>query len=362
MLKNKICIITNIPSPYRVKQFDRLFELLAEELCVIYYQKTETNRQWTIPQIKHKHVFLKQGILSKYNIHLDILRALRNEKPKVIVAAGFTITILLSFVYAKLTRKKFIVFSDSWIHSVNNLKAYHRLIRKVIIPRADASICVGQKGKEFLNSYGAKTDSIFKSPLAIDNEYYHKYYIPIEKKKFDFIFSGQFINRKMPFFVIDILKRFKKRNGQLKFLLIGSGPLEKDIINTLKEAEIEFEYPGFIQQKELPKYYASAKLLLFPTLDDPWGLVANEACAVGTPVITCGNAGVASDLILHDFNGYVLPLVADVWVSHIENLLNDFNKYSQFSKNAMLLSQNYSIAKSAEGILRAINFAMKSHA
>jgi glycosyltransferase involved in cell wall biosynthesis len=358
----KVCILTNIPSPYRVLLFDELAKNDEFELCLIYYRHNESNRKWALPKLMHRAIFLNESTLSKINFHQDILSVLLREKPDVIIAAGFTISIIIAFLFAKAKRKKFIVFTDSWLHSVNNLKKHNRFIRKHIIPKADASICVGQKGKEFLNSYGAKTDSIFKSPLAIDNEYYHKYYIPIEKKKFDFIFSGQFINRKMPFFVIDILKRFKKRNGQLKFLLIGSGPLENDIITELTRAEIEFEYPGFIQQKELPKYYASAKLLLFPTLDDPWGLVANEACAVGTPVITCGNAGVASDLILHDFNGYVLPLVADVWVSHIENLLNDFNKYNQFSKNAMLLSQNYSIAKSAEGILRAINFAMKSHA
>jgi putative transposase len=53
---------------------------------------------------------------------------------------------------------------------------------------------------------------------------------------------------------------------------------------------------GYFSQNELPYYYALTRVFLFPTLLDPWGVVANEACAAGVPVITCSNAGAAGDL------------------------------------------------------------------
>jgi len=355
-LSRKVTIITNIPSPYRVLQFDKLASIIDGKLSVIYYQKTESNRSWSIPTLSHNHFFLKQGYFSKYNFHPDIFNRLSKEKPTIIIAAGFTLTIIFTFIYARFKRVKFVVFTDSWLHSANKLKLYHRVIRRILIPKADALICVGEKGKDYLVEYGAKQNSIFISPLAINNSYYQKFYQSFKDREYDIIFSGQFTSRKMPFFVIDILKELKKRNINLSLLLIGSGPLEKKIINELEEYKISYSYPGFIQQEDLPRYYANAKLLLFPTEDDPWGLVANESCAVGTPVITCNNSGVAGDLIIHDYNGFVLPLTVDIWVEHVLRLLADSKLYETFSKNSIKHVQKYSIENAAGGIKNAINY------
>ena len=49
---------------------------------------------------------------------------------------------------------------------------------------------------------------------------------------------------------------------------------------------------------------AAADLLALPSRWDGWGLVVNEALAVGVPVIASNACG-ASDLIRQDVNGYV---------------------------------------------------------
>jgi glycosyltransferase involved in cell wall biosynthesis len=357
-----VLIITNIPSPYRVLQFNRLAKIFPGNLCVIYYQVTEPNRNWNIPKLEHRAVFLKHTIFSGINFHPDIYRYLKKERPNIIIASGFTPTVLFTFIYTKLTNKKFIVFTDSWIHSVNKLKVFHKLIRKFIIPRANASICVGTKGKEFLTCYGAKEDLIFISPLAIDNVYYLKYYKPLKKREFDIIFSGQFIDTKMPFFAIEVLKGLKEKKSDLNFLLIGSGPLEQEIITRLERSNIKYSYPGFIQQEDLPKYYANAKVLIFPTLDDPWGVVANEACAAGTPVITCENAGAANDLVIHNFNGLVLPLSVNEWIENILRLFSDSELYNTFSKNSLERIKLYSVENAANGIKNTINYLLANGA
>jgi glycosyltransferase involved in cell wall biosynthesis len=240
------------------------------------------------------------------------------------------------------------------------MKFYHRIVRRVIIQRADASICVGIKGKKFLLKYGAKENAIFISPLAINNYLFQSFHQPFETKEFDIIFSGQLINRKMPFFVIDVLKELKDFKKDISILIIGSGPLEGEIINQLDYYKIKYFFPGFIQQLELPKYYANSKVLLFPSKDDPWGLVANEACAVGTPVITCLNTGVANDLIIHGFNGFVLPLIVDVWVDHVYKLLSDIELYNTFSNNSLFLIKKYSIENAVDGIKNAISYLLNN--
>jgi glycosyltransferase involved in cell wall biosynthesis len=355
---SKVLIITNIPSPYRVLQFNKLATILDSDLLVVYFQETEPNRYWDIPQIKHRYFVLKKTIFSRINFYPDIFKKLVTENPGIIIASGFTLTILFTFIYTWITRKRFVVFTDAWLHPVNNMKFYHRLVRRLIIPRADASICVGKKGKEFLLKYGAAKYSIFISPLSIRNDFYSSFCRQFSGKEYDIIFSGQFIDRKMPLFVIDVLQELRKTNSNIKLLLIGSGPLEHELIIELEKSNIKYSYPGFIAQEELPGCYANSKLLLFPTKEDSWGIVANEACAVGTPVITCENAGVADDLVIHNFNGYVLPLSVEIWVEHISKLLSDPVLYNTFSRNSLEHIKLYSVENAANGIKDAINYLL----
>ena len=90
---------------------------------------------------------------------------------------------------------------------------------------------------------------------------------------------------------------------------------------------------------------------------DPWGVVANEACAAGIPVITCPNAGVADDLILHGYNGFVLELDAAVWCQHVWKLLADRALLDAFSQNALTKVHGYNYEVAAQGIVAALKFA-----
>jgi len=355
MKRGGAVLITNIPSPYRVLQFDEIARTLGKEFTVIYYRSKVNYREWNISEIHHQHLFLKRNFFSKRNIHFQIIPALKRIDPDVVISTGFTITTFLSYLFCKLYKKKFIILTDSWMYSVNQFGFFRKKIRSFLIPKADAFVCIGEKGKKFLINFGAQTEAIFKAPLAIDNVHFFKFFKPYEEKEFDIIFSGQFIERKMPFFVIDVIKEIKRKRTQFKLLLIGSGPLKDKILSQLEDANIEYYYPGFIQQVELPKYYSNAKVLLFPTMDDPWGLVANEACAVGTPVITCENAGVANDLVLHNFNGYVLPLEVNIWVQYLEMLLSNMELYKKFAHNSLDRVQSYSISNASVGIVNSVN-------
>lgn len=353
----RIVLVTNIPSPYRVLQFDKVAEKLGDNFCVFYCARITSIRKWKISELKHKHIFLKKSKFENKWFNSDIVTNLKIFNPDIIITSGFFPTSMLAFFYAKIHKKKHIVFTDSWVHSVNKLTFFHRLLRKIVIPRSDAFICVGKKGKDFLEKFGAVPEKIFVSPLAIDNDYYSKFAnTNPSTKKYDIIFSGQFVERKMPNFILNVLIELYKIGHKLKFLMIGSGELKEKIISILENNNIDYLYPGFIHQEELPKYYSNSKLLLFPSKDDPWGLVANEACAVGTPVITCDNTGVAGDLIIDNYNGYILPLEEEAWVDKIKYLLSNQNELERLSKNAVKMVQKFSIENAAIGIIKACNY------
>jgi glycosyltransferase involved in cell wall biosynthesis len=135
--------------------------------------------------------------------------------------------------------------------------------------------------------------------------------------------------------------------------------MKSEMILLLNRYNLDYLMAGYISQSELPKYYSKCKLFLFPTKNDPWGVVANEALASGVPVLTCNAAGVAGDLVKHNVNGYVLPLEEDVWAAHIVKLLRSPQMYARFSANSISNVQSYSFENAASGIVSAINYVVK---
>src|SRR4029077_1895535 len=47
----------------------------------------------------------------------------------------------------------------------------------------------------------------------------------------------------------------------------------------------------------MPSVYRSGDVLVFPTLEDPWGLVVNEDMLSGLPVLCSKHAGCAEELL-----------------------------------------------------------------
>jgi glycosyltransferase involved in cell wall biosynthesis len=62
--------------------------------------------------------------------------------------------------------------------------------------------------------------------------------------------------------------------------------------------------PGFRQIDELPRFYAHAGCFVHPAMEEPWGLVINEAMASGLPVLSSSNVGAAEELVDDGVNGW----------------------------------------------------------
>lgn len=64
---------------------------------------------------------------------------------------------------------------------------------------------------------------------------------------------------------------------------------------------------GPIPQAQLPEFYRSGDLFVFPTLQDGFGMVLTQAQAAGLPILATTNCG-ASDLLHHGEDGWILPI------------------------------------------------------
>jgi glycosyltransferase involved in cell wall biosynthesis len=64
-------------------------------------------------------------------------------------------------------------------------------------------------------------------------------------------------------------------------------------------------FAGFRQIGELPGFYRGAGVFVHPALEEPWGLVINEAMASGLTVISSRNVGAAEELVVEGVTGFL---------------------------------------------------------
>ena len=358
----KIVIVTAAPTPFRDPVHAMVSQFEGDEVTLIYCSYKEPIREWNLDSPIQNAIFLKENYIKKKDgfnfIHTnpDVLKHLKKINPDVVVTTGFAPTFLMAWLYATTHGKKHITFMDGWKHSESFLTKKHRIVRKMVYAKTHAFVGPGKNTAELYKSYGAKDEQIFISHLCANNENF-TVYKGFEERQYDLMFAGRFHKGKRPFFFIDVATEIKKVKPDVSVLLIGGGPLEKEILQTLEERQINYHYPGFIQADQLPHYYSNARLLLFTTENDAWGLVANEALASGTPVLVTPYAGLIDDLVIEGHNGFIMDFAPKEWAQKCLRLLQDQDSWNDFSIHGLESVRPYNYYNAARGLFEACKYA-----
>ncbi len=288
------------------------------------------------------HFFIQKW---DWTIHLNwgFFRKLFKFNPDIIIIDGYdALAYWQAFFLAKILRKKIILWSSSTVSSSKMKKGLFAKIKQFIIQKVDSYITYGEKSKEYLEFFGAAPEKIHKVFNTVDMAYFKKGFARRTGPSV-LIYVGRLHLKKG---LLNLIRAAKKH----KLLMIGDGP-DRKILE--KEAGDNVAFLGFKQQTELPKYYAQADVFVFPTFQDPWGLVINEALAAGLYVLCSKYAGAAE--LINENNGLVF---SPDNIEELKNILNnlDIGKIrEQRQLIAQWASENLSIQKSAELYVQAIN-------
>jgi glycosyltransferase involved in cell wall biosynthesis len=360
----KIAIVTNEPPPYRIPVFQRIARMPGVDLRVFFCARREPNRQWKLPPLEFEHEFLRERISTVKGRYIhnnpDVVPALRRFAPEVLVTDGFNPTQLYAFTYAAAKGIAHVPLTDGTLQSEQALSIVHRLVRRIVFARSSAFLSASTGGQHLYESYGIAARRCFRSYLCIDNDLYQRAAVAAEKRH-DLIFCGRMVPEKGPLFALRAaLEAARQLERKVSILFVGAGSEEQRVREAAAQyAElVDVRFHGFAQQQELPALYASARIFLFPTHADVWGVVANEACAAGLPVIVSPYAGVAGELVLHGENGYICELDAQLWAEHVATLLTDDDLRERFARRNHALVREYTFDNAARGLVDACRFAL----
>ncbi len=98
--------------------------------------------------------------------------------------------------------------------------------------------------------------------------------------------------------------------SHLRLVMVGGdgqhSPMLKQLQSQAKALHIEkrLMFAGSVDQETLPQYYNAADVLVLPSYYESFGLVALEALACGTPVVTT-SVGAMEDIVKDGVTGYV---------------------------------------------------------
>jgi glycosyltransferase involved in cell wall biosynthesis len=283
-----------------------------------------------------------------------VSRALRSAHPDVVVTTGFNPPQLTAILYSVLHGIPHVAQTDGTVRSEATLTPLHRVVRRWTARRTRAFVAASPEGMDLQRSWGAEPAALHRSPLAIDNDRFSSERAP---RDVDLLFSGQLAEVKNPFFAIDVAVAVADRLGRrVSLAMLGDGPLRPALAQRAAEVadRVEVDLVGFQRQSELPRWYARSRVFLFPTRWDPWGLVANEAAAAGTPQVISPHAGAAGYLVVDGAAGFVVPLEVDRWTDRVAELLTDDHRWADMSAASREAVAPLTFRAAAEGLRAGI--------
>ena len=358
----RIAVVTNIPTPYRDGVYETLARTPGTDLCVFYCREAEPNRHWKPAERRYNSVTLSTFavLYADQYVHLGtgIWRELSHFDPDVVFTSGYGPVMLQAFLWCLYKSTPHIPFTDGTPLTEAGLTWLHRQVRRIVFSRSVAFVGASHKSLELFRKYGIKDERLFESCLCVDNSQY----LPRhgDQKLYDVMFCGQLIPRKMPYFFVEVVNELARRMSKCRVLVVGTGSAEESVRTALKALpNVELTMPGFVQPQDLPNYYRSSKVFVFPSAQDAWGVVANEAAAAGLPQITTPETGVAHELVQNGINGFVLPPNQLAWADAISDVLNDNEKYARMVEASLHVVGSYTFERAANGLLQATLYALR---
>lgn len=118
------------------------------------------------------------------------------------------------------------------------------------------------------------------------------------------VFMGRLVPEKGVRQLISSFPQVLANVPEAQLYIAGKGPQKPELEKLVSKLDIgdNVHFTGFIREKERNYVYNQAKVAIFPSLYEPFGIVALEAMTTNTPVIV-GNVGGLAEIVDHRVNG-----------------------------------------------------------
>ena len=154
----------------------------------------------------------------------------------------------------------------------------------------DGMIVPGAQGRKLMRYFGVPDNRIETGMYGADDDLFTSD-SALHLRPKQFLFVGQFIERKNVLLLCRAFLRFHVTNPEWKLRLVGSGE-QRRLLPEHPQIIIE----DFVQPEALAEKYRQSRFFVLPSKVEAWGLVVHEAALCGCGLILSDAVGSADDL------------------------------------------------------------------
>jgi glycosyltransferase involved in cell wall biosynthesis len=252
-----------------------------------------------------------------------VARCLVSINPDVVFLPGWSFDLSLK-VLRWCYRKNIpaVVMSESKYDDEPRFWWKERLKSWLYIKKFSAALVGGDIHVDYVHSLGISNQHIFKGYDAVDNNHFrssadfarsHKQevramYLKIPRKPY-FLAVLRLMPRKNVRTLLNAYINYRKniKDEPWDMVICGDGEQRKILEDAVSAHGLKnsFHLVGFLTYQSVGHWYGLAEAFVHPALKEQWGLVVNEACAAGLPILCSKTVGARYDLVREGENGFL---------------------------------------------------------
>lgn len=225
--------------------------------------------------------------------------------------------------------------------SVRKHRVWYRLFARIIAPTADCVLSVNRREIENIVNFGVPPEKTRHLPNAVDTGLFSPATREVCRNRLELrddrrylLFVGRVTRNKG---VVHLVNALGDLPDDVVLLLVYSGVNERtmsDVTRAVKSKGLEdrIRFVGAVDRSELPAYYGSADICVFPSIKEGFGIVVLEAMACARPVVGTTEHAAAGHLTDGETGIVVEPGSADELAGAVQSLLSDSSRADQIAE------------------------------
>lgn len=173
------------------------------------------------------------------------------------------------------------------------------------------------------------------------------------------LFVGRLVREKGVWLVVDAFRDLLHTVPEAKLIIVGKGPEEMYLRDHVRRIGLDgkIHLTGFVDDEVRNQLYKMCHVAVFPSLYEPFGIVALEAMGLGKPVVVSDTGGLG-EVVEHGYTGLKFPVGNKQCLTQaLIDVLLDFNLAQRVANEGQREAQLYTwdkVAESTESVYRDV--------
>lgn len=307
-------------------------------------------------KIRHIHS-LKNSVFGYFR---DLWRVIDPKEYDIVHINKNSMSEPFALLICKVKRISHIVVHSHNTQPTANASAHvlHNIFRTLLIGKKIIRVACSEQAAEWMFGDGRSNCLILKNGIELDRYAFNadvrkrvRDQLNVRNDEIAICSVGRLCEQKNSLFMIDIISSLVKINAKVKFFMIGSGELEKQVKEKVQKLQLESSVFFLGKRNDVNELLQGMDLFLMPSLHEGLPIAAVEAQAASLPLLISDTVDKGVRL-LDSTEFEKLSASPSVWAEHCLTLIDSTERRD--TQNDIRKS-GYDVAESTLSLERLYN-------